>query len=95
MIDRKGSPDVAVATQGTSVPEDTVAVVVDLKLSQAKVLARAAVVVTSALDCREVNAADQGLLLFRGAVANALNRDRSCGSPNQLRSRHQPRRCAS
>ncbi|MFC3898025.1 hypothetical protein ACFOWZ_41715 [Lentzea rhizosphaerae] len=52
----------------------TVAVVVKLTLSQATVLARAAVVVTSALDCKEVNAAEQGLLAFRAAVGLALSK---------------------
>lgn len=51
----------------------TVAVVVNLTLAQATVLARAAVVVTSALDCKEVNAAEQGLLAFRAAVGPALS----------------------
>jgi hypothetical protein len=53
----------------------TVAVVVNLTLSQATVLARAAVTVTSALDCKEVNAAEQGLLAFRTAVGLALPKD--------------------
>lgn len=52
----------------------TVAVVVNLTLSQATVLARAAVVVTSALDCKDVNAAEQGLLAFRAAVGLALSK---------------------
>lgn len=51
----------------------TVAVVVNLTLPQATVLARAAVVVTSALDCKEANAADKGLLAFRTAVQLALS----------------------
>ncbi len=57
-----------------------VAVVVDLTPTQAAVLARAAVVVTSALDCKEANAAEQGLLSFRLAVVQALSfgRPRSC-----------------
>lgn len=50
-----------------------VAVVVNLTLPQATVLARAAVIVTSALDCKEVNAAEQGLLAFRAAVGLALS----------------------
>ncbi|MDX3656174.1 hypothetical protein PV646_02540 [Streptomyces sp. ID05-26A] len=49
--------------------EDMVPVVVNLTRSQVAVLARAAVVVTSALDCEETNTAMQGLLLFRQAVA--------------------------
>lgn len=53
----------------------TVPVVVNLTLSQAAVLARAAVVVTSALDCKEANAAERGLLLFRQAVARAVSND--------------------
>ncbi|MET8764883.1 hypothetical protein [Lentzea sp. NPDC004782] len=52
----------------------TVAVVVNLTLPQAKVLVRAAVMVTSALDCKEVNAAEQGLLAFRAAVGLALSK---------------------
>jgi hypothetical protein len=47
---------------------------VNLTLSQATVLAGAAVVVTSTLDCKEVNAAEQGLLAFRAAVGLALSR---------------------
>lgn len=50
-----------------------VAVGVNLTLPQATVLARAAVVVTSALDCKEANSADQGLLAFRAAVQLALS----------------------
>ncbi|GGM78784.1 hypothetical protein GCM10011609_13160 [Lentzea pudingi] len=49
--------------------EDVVPVVVNLTRAQVAVLARAAVVVTSALDCEEANAAMQGLLVFRQAVA--------------------------
>ncbi|NGY61249.1 hypothetical protein G7043_20185 [Lentzea sp. NEAU-D13] len=45
----------------------------NLTLPQATVLARAAVIVTSALDCKEVNAAEQGLLAFRAAVGLALS----------------------
>jgi hypothetical protein len=52
----------------------TVAVVVNMTLSQATVLARAAVVVTSALDCKDINAAEQGLLEFRAAVGLALSK---------------------
>lgn len=52
--------------------EDAVPVVVTLTRLQAAVLARAAVVVTSALACKEANAAEQGLLLFRQAVARAF-----------------------
>lgn len=48
----------------------TVAVVVNLTLAQAAVLAKAAVPVTSALDHREANTAEQGLLSFRAAVPN-------------------------
>lgn len=55
-------------------PKRTVRVVVELAFTEAAVLARAAVVVTSALDCKEVNAADQGLLAFRAAVKLALSR---------------------
>lgn len=55
--------------------EGTVRVVVRLTHAQASVLARAAVVVTSALDCKEVNAADQGLREFRSATALALLQD--------------------
>ena len=91
MTNRKASPNVA----ETSCAADTVAVVVELKLSQAKVLAKAAVVVTSALDCREVNAAEQGLLLFRRSVARALDQDRSCESPKRPQALRQPRRHAS
>lgn len=53
-----------------------VAVVVDLTLAEATVLARAAVVVTSALDCKDANAAEQGLLSFRQAVVRALSHER-------------------
>ncbi|MEU3642953.1 hypothetical protein AB0E59_06160 [Lentzea sp. NPDC034063] len=96
MTKRKASPNVAKAAREAPSGEDkVVAVVVELKLSQAKVLARAAVVVTSALDCREVNAAEQGLLVFRGAVARALDRDRTCESPKQLQSLGQPHKRAS
>ncbi|GLY51445.1 hypothetical protein [Lentzea sp. NBRC 102530] len=58
-------------------------VVVELSFAQASVLARAAVVVTSALECKEVNAADQGLLTIRRAVALALSQDiaRKSGGP--------------
>lgn len=52
----------------------TVAVVVNLTLPQATVLARAAVVVTSTLDCKDVNAAERGLLAFRAAVGLALSK---------------------
>lgn len=55
--------------------EGTVRVVVNLTYAQASVLARAAVVVTSALDCKEVNAADQGLRQFRSATVLALSQD--------------------
>lgn len=51
--------------------EDVIPVVVNLTRAQVAVLARAAVVVTSALDCEEANAAMQGLLVFRQAVARA------------------------
>ena len=51
-----------------------VRVVVELALTQAVVFARAAVVVTSALDCKDVNAAEQGLLAFRTAVDVALRK---------------------
>lgn len=53
----------------------TVRVVVELAVGEASVLARAAVVVTSPLDCNEINAADQGLRAFRNAVALALSKD--------------------
>jgi len=52
-----------------------VRVVVDLALAEASVLAWAAVVVTSALDRKEVNAAEQGLLAFRAAVGLALSKE--------------------
>lgn len=55
-------------------PRRTVRVVVELAFAEASALARAAVVVTSALDCKEVNAADQGLLAFRTAVKLALSK---------------------
>lgn len=55
-------------------PKGAVRVVVDLALAEASVLARAAVVVTSALGCKEVNAAEQGLLAFRAAVGLALRK---------------------
>lgn len=51
--------------------EDLVPVVVNLTRSQVALLTRVAVVVTSALDCEEVNAAAQGLLVFRQALARA------------------------
>ncbi|MDX8048260.1 hypothetical protein SK571_02590 [Lentzea sp. BCCO 10_0798] len=51
--------------------DDVVPVVVHLTRSQVVVLARAVVVVTSALDCEEANAAVEGLLVFRQAVARA------------------------
>jgi hypothetical protein len=54
-------------------PRGTVRVVVELALAEAEVLARAAVVVTSALEYREINAADHGLLAFRTAVKAALS----------------------
>jgi hypothetical protein len=55
-------------------PKRVVRVVVDLAPAEASVLARVAVVVTSALDCKEVNAAEQGLLAFRAAVVLALSK---------------------
>ncbi|USX56450.1 hypothetical protein [Lentzea sp. HUAS12] len=55
-------------------PNRTIRVVVELAFAEASVLARAAVVVTSALDCREANAADSGLRAFRSAVGLALSR---------------------
>lgn len=55
-------------------PEGTVQVVVDLTSAEAAVLARVAVTVTSALDCRDVNAAERGLRAFREAVGQALSR---------------------
>lgn len=55
--------------------ENTMPVVVNLTPLQAAVLARAAVVVTSALDCKDANAAEQGLLLFRQEVARAVSND--------------------
>ena len=51
-----------------------VRVVVELALAEATVLAQAAVVVTSALDCKDANAADNGLLAFRTAVGLALSK---------------------
>lgn len=51
-----------------------VPVVVELALAEATVLAQAAVVVTSALDCKDANAADKGLLAFRTAVGLALSK---------------------
>jgi hypothetical protein len=51
--------------------EDVIPIVVNLTRAQAAVLSSAAVVVTSALDCGEANAAMQGLLVFRQAVARA------------------------
>lgn len=56
-------------------PERTVRVVVELGFTEASALARAAVVVTSVMGQREVNAADQGLLAFRSAVRLALSKD--------------------
>lgn len=53
--------------------EITVPVVVNLTPLQAAVLARAAVVITSALDCGDANAAEQGLLLFRQEVARVVS----------------------
>ncbi|WP_285647886.1 hypothetical protein [Lentzea sp. NBRC 102530] len=57
--------------------------VVQLSFAQASVLARAAVVVTSAMECKEINVADQGLLAIRRAVALALSQDvvREAGGP--------------
>lgn len=55
-------------------PKKTVRVVVELAVTEAAVLARAAVIVTSALDCKEVNAAERGLLAFRAAVEAALRK---------------------
>jgi hypothetical protein len=55
--------------------ENTVPVAVNLTPLQAAVLARAAVVVTSALDCKNANAAEQGLLLFREEVARVVSND--------------------
>lgn len=60
-------------------------VVVNLTMAQAFVLARAAVVVTSALDCKDANAAAQGLLLFRQAVARAVSNDTARNPPEQPR----------
>lgn len=71
--------------------EATVSVAVSLTRSQAAVLARAVVVVTSALDCWDANAAEQGLLLFRQAVARAVSND----SPRQPRPASRPCRQAS
>lgn len=56
-------------------PTRTVRVVVELTVAEASVLARSAVVVTSALECKEVNAADRGLSAFRSAVGRALSRE--------------------
>ena len=75
--------------------EVTVPIVVNLTLSQAAVLARAAVVVTSALDCKDVNAAEQGLLVFRQAVARAVSNGTTHTSTEQLRPANRPRRRAS
>lgn len=75
--------------------EATVSVVVNLTLLQAAVLARAAVVVTSALDCKDANAAEQGLLMFRQAVAHAVSNDTAHLSTEQLRPVTRPRRRAS
>ncbi|WP_394617391.1 hypothetical protein JNUCC0626_48675 [Lentzea sp. JNUCC 0626] len=58
-------------------PKKAVRVVVVLAFAEASVLARAAVTVTSALDCREVNAAEAGLRTFRSAVALAISRSSS------------------
>jgi len=66
--------------------EDVVPVVVNLTRAQTAVLSRAAVVVTSALDCREANAAEQGLLAFRQAVARAFANDRTSEPTEQARS---------
>ncbi|WP_143028092.1 hypothetical protein [Lentzea albidocapillata] len=74
--------------------EATVPVVVNLTLLQAAVLARAAVVVTSALDCKDANAAAQGLLMFRQAVAHAVSNDTTHHSTEQLRPVNRPRRRA-
>lgn len=65
--------------------EDVVPVVVNLTWAQTAVLSRAAVVVTSALDCREANAAEQGLLVFRQAVARAFANDRTSKPAEQPR----------
>ena len=56
-------------------PRRTVRVVVALTVAEASALTRAAVVVTSALDCEDVNAAEQGLRTFRSAVGKALASD--------------------
>ena len=58
--------------------EDVVPVVVNLTRAQTALL-------TSALDCREANAAEQGLLLFRQAVALAFVNDRTSNSTEQPR----------
>lgn len=55
--------------------ENTVPVVVYLTTLQAAVLAATAVVVTSALDCKDANAVEQQLLLFRQEVARAVSND--------------------
>lgn len=75
-------------------PQRTVRVVVDLGFTEAQVLAQAAVVVTSALDCKEINAADQGLRAFRTAVGLALSK-----RPDRVVAKHtaaaeQPRRAS-
>lgn len=62
----------------------TIRVVVELSLAEASVLARAAVIVTSALDCRDVNAAEQGLRMFRSAVVLALSKDSGVSAGDQL-----------
>ena len=76
-------------------PRRTVRVVVALALAEATVLARVAVVVTSALDCKEANAADQGLLAFRAAVKVALSRRSGHAVADQPEAASQPARRAS
>lgn len=63
--------------------ETTVLVAVSLTRLQAALIARAAVMVTSALDCKDVNAAEQGLLLFRQAAARAVSSDTAQNSTEQ------------
>lgn len=74
--------------------EATVPVVVNLTVLQAAVLARAAVVVTSALDCKDANAAEQGLLLFRQAVARVVSNDTATSSSELSRPAGRPCRRA-
>lgn len=56
-------------------PKCVVRVVVELALAEASVLARATVVVTSALEGKDINAAERGLRAFRDAVARTVSSD--------------------